>query len=381
MILTDSVSAFGLNGDGLSPWTAAERRRGLGPALSDSLRVALVVPLQGPAGIFGPSCELCAQLAAEEINAESGVLGRPIEFVLVDGGAPPHAVAGQIDRLITAGQVNAVMGWHISAVRQAVAPRIADRVPYVYTPLYEGGERAPWVFLAGETPGRQIRPALAWFADNLGVRRWAVVGDDYVWPHRTAAAARRYLTQIGGVVSEEIFVPLGTESYDDVLRRLSASAPQGVLMLLVGADAVAFNCAFAAAGLDDMVIRFSPLMDENMLVASGADATKGLFAAAGFFETLVTADSLDFSNRYHRRFGALAPLLNSMGESCYEGVRLLAELFNGAGSTDMQRIRRASDGVAYDGPRGSVRLQGRHLEQRVFLAAVDGLQFDVLHRF
>jgi ABC-type branched-subunit amino acid transport system substrate-binding protein len=38
--------------------------------------VALVVPLHGSAGIFGPSCELCAQLAAEEINASDGLLGR-----------------------------------------------------------------------------------------------------------------------------------------------------------------------------------------------------------------------------------------------------------------------------------------------------------------
>jgi ABC-type branched-subunit amino acid transport system substrate-binding protein len=309
------------------------------------------------------------------------VLGRPIELVVVDGGASPSAVADEVDLLITTGTVDAVTGWHISAVRQAVVPRIVDRVPYVYTPLYEGGERAPCVFLAGETPRRQLRPALAWFAQELGVRRWVVVGNDYVWPRHTAAAARRYLSEIGGVVSDDIFVALGTEAYDDVLRRVRKAAPQGVLMLLVGADAVAFNRAFAAAGMQEMCVRFSPLMDENMVLGSGAAATRGLFAAAGFFETLVTADSLDFSARYHRRFGPLAPVLNSMGESCYEGVRLLVELFNRAGSTDIRQIRESSDGLAYDSPRGPVRLRDRHLEQRVFLAAVDGLQFDVLQRF
>ena len=40
------------------------------------LGVALVFPLQGPAGIFGPTCELCARLAAEEVNRDGGVLGR-----------------------------------------------------------------------------------------------------------------------------------------------------------------------------------------------------------------------------------------------------------------------------------------------------------------
>ncbi len=69
------------------------RQRGTGAAHRaaaadlDVLTMALVVPLQGPAGIFGPSCESCAALAMEEINAEGGVLGRELRLVPVDGGA------------------------------------------------------------------------------------------------------------------------------------------------------------------------------------------------------------------------------------------------------------------------------------------------------
>lgn len=35
---------------------------------SSTLNVALVYPMQGPAGIFGPTCGACARLAAEEVN-------------------------------------------------------------------------------------------------------------------------------------------------------------------------------------------------------------------------------------------------------------------------------------------------------------------------
>ncbi len=34
----------------------------------DTIHVGLVIPLQGPAGIFGPSCEASASLAVEEVN-------------------------------------------------------------------------------------------------------------------------------------------------------------------------------------------------------------------------------------------------------------------------------------------------------------------------
>src|SRR5690349_10514046 len=118
----------------------------------DALDVALVVPRQGPAGLFGPSAELCARLAEEEVNAEAGVLGRRLRLRVVDGGGPPARVAAAVDALVRDGAVQAVTGWHISAVRQCLAPRIAGRVPYVYTALYEGGERSPGVFLTGETP-------------------------------------------------------------------------------------------------------------------------------------------------------------------------------------------------------------------------------------
>src|SRR6476646_540861 len=163
----------------------------------DVLNMALVIPLQGPAGIFGPSCESCATLAMEEVNAEGGVLGRELNLVPVDGGAAPSIVARNVDALIRAGAVEAVTGWHISAVREAVAPVIDGRVPYAYTALYEGGEHRPGVFLTGETPDLQLGPALDWFSAAVGVRRWTIVGDDYVWPRRSARTARHHGLQRG----------------------------------------------------------------------------------------------------------------------------------------------------------------------------------------
>jgi urea transport system substrate-binding protein len=344
----------------------------------DALTMALVIPLQGPAGIFGPSCESCAALAVEEINAEGGVLGRELRLVPVDGGAAPEVVATEVDALIRAGGVDAVTGWHISAVREAVAPRIGGRVPYAYTALYEGGEHRPGVFLTGETPDLQLGPSLGWFAGTIGVRRWTIVGDDYIWPRRSARVARQYLRGIGGEVCDEMYVPLGTEDFSRVLRRVEASRCEAVLMLLIGDDAVAFNRAFSACGLDRDVLRFSSLIDENVLLASGADNTRGLMTSAGYFEDLATASGLDFAAAYFRRFGPDGPVLNSLGESCYEGVRLLTELMRRADAVDVPAMTSVAEGLAYESPRGTVELRDRHLRQRVFLAAADGLCWDVI---
>ncbi len=92
--------------------------------MDSAVNVALVVPLHGSAGIFGPSCELCAELAVAEVNASDGVLGRELHLSVIDGAGPPSAVADEVGALAAAGLVDAVVGWHISAVRQVVAPRI-----------------------------------------------------------------------------------------------------------------------------------------------------------------------------------------------------------------------------------------------------------------
>jgi urea transport system substrate-binding protein len=340
--------------------------------------VALVVPLHGSAGIFGPSCELCAQLAAEEVNAADGVLGRELRLSVIDGAAAPGVVAERVEALAAAGRIDAVVGWHISAVRQAVAPRVAGRLPYVYTALYEGGERTPGVFVCGETPSRQLLPAMRWLAREDGVRRWCIVGNDYVWPRATAASARRYAGLCGGLIAHETFVPLGCQDWRGALADVGHARADAVIMLLVGADAVGFNRAFADAGLDADCLRLSTLIDENTLAGSGADGTHGVCAAAGYFETLVTPESLHFGWRYTQRFGPDAPTLNSVGESCYEGVLLLKALAERAGSLDVHRMIATAEALSYAGPRGEVHIHDCHVEQRVYLAEADDLHFDVV---
>lgn len=342
------------------------------------LTIALVIPLSGSAGVFGPSCELSARLAVAELNDAGGVLGHSVRLLPVDGGRAPELVAAEVEALVSLGAVDAVVGWHISAVRRALVPKISGRIPYIYTAQYEGGERSPGVFVTGETPARQLLPAMRLLAESPGVRRWFVIGNDYVWPRVTARAALRYARACGGRVCGQEFVALGTEDYSAVLRAIDRSSADVVLMLLIGADAVHFNRAYAAHGLHQRALRLSTHMDENMLMATGADATENLWATAGYFETLATAESLDFNGRYAARFGTHAPVLSSLGESCYEGVRLLAAMAERARSLDVRTLMRAGRTAAYEGPRGAVSLQGNHLEQPIYLARADAFDFDIV---
>lgn len=344
----------------------------------DTWNVAMVIPLQGPAGLFGPSCEAIAQLAAHELNAEGGILGREINLEIVDGGAPLEAIAGELRELIAADRVDAVSGWHISSVRNALAPVVADRVPYAYTSLYEGGESRAGIFCTGETPRLQVAPALRWLRDNVGIRRWFVVGDDYVWPHASAGAVRQFARELNLQITGEAFVGLGAGEVARLVQQVETTPCDGVLMLLVGHDAVEFNREFARRGLHERLPRYSPLMEENMLLASGYRATKNLFVSAAYFRSLVSADAFDLLGRYVDLHGPNAPALNNAAESCYEGLHMLASLAHRAGSAQLPELNAAIDGMAYHGPRGTIEFHGRQATQHVHLAVAEGYDFDVI---
>ncbi|KAB7758022.1 regulatory protein [Mycolicibacterium mucogenicum DSM 44124] len=344
----------------------------------DVVDIALVVPLSGPAGMFGPSCEASAELAAEDINAAGGILDRPVRIHPVDAGAPLSELADELGRLVAQQQIDAVVGWHLSNARRVITPQTAGRVPYVYTTFYEGGESTDGVYMVGETPEQQLFPALMWLREHLGLKRWCIVGNDYIWPRQTARVTKEYMWRSGLEFVGEAFVPLGGRDFRTMLDVIASSDADGVLVLMVGADNAAFNRAFARAGLDQSVVRLSLMIGEDVLCASGSGATTGLYTACGYFESLPTEVNMGFGSHYLRRFGSAAPALNNIGESCYEGLLLLTALAQTARSLEVAAIDRARANVAYQGPRGEVVMRGAHTRQPVYLASADQLEFDVI---
>jgi urea transport system substrate-binding protein len=353
----------------------------LAPEPDRATRVGIVVPTSGTLGMLAPAALNCASLAAAELNAAGGILGRPVELVVIDGGGRPAEVAAEVAGLVRHGAIAAVVGTHASDVRVATARAIGSAVPYVYTPPYEGGECTPGLFLLGETPGRQLRPVLDWLVERRRARRWFLLGNDYVWPRRSHAAARHYLGHAGAEVVAERYVARGIVDPYPLVEAVGAARVDAVLLTLVGSDLVTFNRAFGASRWAGTVLRLCGALDENGLVGAGGDDSGELYAAMGYFAALATEPSLAFGERYTARFGPHAPVLNGYGEGCYDGVRLLAALAERAGTLATPALDAVADGTKVSGGRGLFVLCDRHADQPVHLARADGLDFDVLAAF
>ncbi|WP_336204691.1 substrate-binding domain-containing protein [Nonomuraea sp. LPB2021202275-12-8] len=336
-----------------------------------ALRIALVVPVSGVLGMVGPCAINCALLAADELNTVGGVLGRPVELVLVDGGRAARAVAAEVSGLVGAKAVHAVVGTHASDVRLAVVRAIGGRVPFVYAPPYEGGGHAPGVYFLGETPGRQLEPGIEWLVGARGARRWFLLGNDYVWPRLVHRSARTRLRARGAAVVGERFVRYGEAAR--WLDRVADARPDAILLTLIGSDLVAFNRAYAAAGLGSA--RLCGALEEHGLLAIGGDGTGELYASMGYFRGLGTDASVDFAERYAGRFGPDAPMLNAHGQGCYEAVAMFAALAGRAGTLAVPAVDAVADGTTITSARGPLTLVNRQVRQRVHLGRADGLDF------
>ena len=342
--------------------------------LSRDFRVGLLVPMCGSAGIWGPSCIASAEVAAHELNQRDGIAGRNVRLILIDSAIEaPVPVEGLVDALIESRSIDAIVGMHISAVRQRLTKAVRGRVPYVYTPMYEGGEHGFGVFAIGDTPGHQLVPAMNWLQRRYRPRKWALIGNDYVWPRASHRYAVSTVAGMNAALVYERYLPFSDPDLAAEVEAIANSGADAVLISLIGQDAVDFNRIFGDMGLDRRIVRLSCVIEENGLLASGAENLKRLFCSSSYFGALATEANACFREVYHSFHGHRAPVLGALGQSTYEGMHFLASLMGEGtkGWTDLYASRTGP--ISYRSARQAAYLSNSNNGIATFIARADGV--------
>ncbi len=349
---------------------------------NETIKMGTFFSLTGPASLFGPTQTACTALAVDQINAMGGILGKQVEIVAGDGGLSPAEAAQAAIRMTLQDKVDFIVGSHNSAVRQSIIAAIKGRVPYVYTPLYEGGECAPNTYVTADTPQQQVKPALNSLNEMYGTQKVYLIGNDYVWPQKLNERAKEYIAAFGGEIVGEEYAPLGPgNKFDDAVTRIRAAAPDLVFISLVGGDNVNFNRSFAGFGLDSSIRRLSVLLEELTLFGIGAENSDGLFSSMSYFTAVESPENDAFKSQYTAKFGADGPPLSMLGADAYSGTHCAAALLNAAGSNDASAVMSASNGLSYTTATGTAVMTNRHVNKDIYLAECNGVAFDIVKSF
>jgi urea transport system substrate-binding protein len=351
-------------------------------AAADEFKIGLFIALSGPASLFGPTQKASAELATEEINKAGGILGRQIKLIPTDAGGPPAESTKSAIRLMLEEKVDMLVGSHDSATREALVATIKGKVPYIYTPVYEGSECAFNTYVIADTPEQQIRPSVAYMMKDRGAKSVYLIGDDYVWPRKCNEQAKKYIADNGGKVVAEEYVPFGAPNkFEEIVTRIKSAKPDMVLITLVGADNVNFNRTFAGFGLDKDIARLSLLLEENTLLGIGPDASNNLFSSMSYYANAPGEANKKFKAAYFAKFGDKAPQLGLIGADCYGGVYCAHALATKAGGTDAKKCMAASEGLSFPTAAGTVVMRGRHVDKTMYLATCKGTEFDIIKTF
>jgi branched-chain amino acid transport system substrate-binding protein len=104
-----------------------------GPAGAQEIKIGVIQPLSGPMALLGKYSLEGSEVARLEMNGKGGLLGKKVEFIIVD--APDaKAAAAAAEKLCTVDKVKIIMGTYSSSLSYA-ATNVADKYGVVYWEL------------------------------------------------------------------------------------------------------------------------------------------------------------------------------------------------------------------------------------------------------
>ncbi|BAC51677.1 bll6412 [Bradyrhizobium diazoefficiens USDA 110] len=353
------------------------------PALAaDALKIGVLVADSGPAALFGPAQRAAAELGAATINAKGGILGRQVEIVFADAGAPPAEVAKSAVKLMLSDKVEMIFGSHDSAVRQGVENVVKGKIPYVYTPVFEGDDCSSNVYFLGEVPEQELQKTLPKMVELAKGKTFYLVGNDYVWARTTNDKAKKYIADLGGTVVAEDYYPLGAPNkFENTVAKIKSAKPAIVLQTLVGGDNVNFNRTFADFNLSDDIVRLSCLLEENTLIGIGKDASKNLYSSLGYFADLDLPENKAFIGELTKKYGDKAPQQCTISKGLFDAFVFAAAVTTKSKSLAAKEFAAAAEGVQFETPSGSMTMTHRHTAKNIFLARCEGTKFTVIDKF
>ncbi len=357
-------------------------------AADEPIKIGVLHSLSGTMAISETTLKDTMLMLIEEQNKKGGILGRPVEAVVVDPASDWPLFAEKARELLTVENVDVIFGSWTSVSRKSALPVLEELNGLMFYPVqYEGEESSKNVFYTGAAPNQQAIPATDYFLDELGVEKFALLGTDYVYPRTTNNILESYLKG-KGIAEEDIFVnytPFGHSDWSKIVADVVALGADGkkvgVISTINGDANIGFYKELAAAGVsaDDIPVVAFSVGEEEL---SGLDTANlvGHLAAWNYFQSADSELNDDFIAKW-KAFAGEDRVTNDPMEAHVIGFNMYVKAVEAAGTTDVDAVRNAMYGLEVPNLTGgtAVMLPNHHLAKPVLIGEIqaDG-QFDII---
>ena len=353
---------------------------GAGPArAADPVRIGVVQPFSGGLELFGNQAKLGLDLAAAEINAGGGILGRPVELIYEDGRTDPKTSVERTQKLIGRDRVIAISGPISSAARDAMTPAVMrGQTPLLYATNYEGGACGKYLFCFNMVPNQDLAKLLPYLQQEAG-DSFYLFGADYVWPQKMFEAARGMVGQLGGTVAGEEYTPWGVKEFAPVIRRIADSGARVLVFALPGADGITFIKQAEDFGLLKQVKVAFLGFTETYLGAFGPGRAQGMVATVPFLQAHDAPAVQDFVARVRANAGSDVTVSHYV-MTHYNSLVATKLALEKSGEVSREALVAGLEGLSFATPTGETTIgaEDHHVTMNLFLARTEGESLKVV---
>lgn len=349
----------------------------------EPILVGILHSQEGPLAASEKALIEAEVLALEEINADGGLLGRKVKWVVADGRSSPATFAEQARRLIKEDKVAVIFGGYTSPCRKAMKPVVEENLHLlVYPTSYEGLEVSQNIVYAGGPSNQQVTPAVSWCGGVLKAKKFFLVGTDALYSRAALALASDNIKALGATTVGEEYLPPDTRDAAGIVEKIQKAAPDVVFSTIEGDSNGPFYERLQQAGVKpEQMPVVSCTVSEQDLRSLPLRALTGHYAAWNYMQTIHRPENKRFVDGFKARYGQDRVTSDTVSNA-YNGVWFWAQAVTEAGTTDVKAVGRTIRRQSLDAPEGIIAIDHDNLNAwRAFVLGKiqpDG-QFEIVY--
>ncbi len=334
----------------------------------DEVRVGVQGSMSGAHADYGAQIEMGATMAAEEINADGGVLGCPIELEFADTELDPEVGTTNARRFVNEFGAHFVVGVDSSGVALALAP-VMEELDRIFIATHAATEKLTEVAVFEEGNESVFRVSVPVYQDAIAaalvfkdmpeLTRFATIGADYEYGRTAWAMFKETLSQHRDDVEfvAEAWAPFLTNDFNPHISTVMAEDPDFLFVTPWAGEAVTLLRQAQGAGVFDSIDVWWQAMGGSVDVLEGvtesvqADAYQGKLWATGryLFNYPDTERNQRFVQTFRERFDRLP---NYSAATTYTAIQAIRAAVAEAGSLETDAVIAELEGLQLPSPLG-----------------------------
>ncbi|MBN8980867.1 MAG: ABC transporter substrate-binding protein [Rhizobiales bacterium] len=349
----------------------------------DPIKIGVVTPLSGTYTPIGQQVRWGLELAAKEVNATGGIVGRQIQLIFEDEEANPSVAVQKAEKLFEVQKVDFLTGTVNSGSTLAVG-QTAERAGKLiattvsFADSITGDKCSPNVFRVNARAGQQSTALAAWVAKQKPKAKVYFLGPDYEMGRSTVATFKKTVEELGATSVGEVFAPLDSKDYTQYFGQLRQAKPEVLYTSVAGNDTVRLLTQMQDFGLlgNLLVVGASGTVTSQNISAIGA-AANGFGTGVGYSVQIDTPANKKFVDSFKEANKADPDLY---GADSYGLIYFYKAAVEKAKSTDTDKVREAMKDLKWMTPQGekTMRAGDHQAIQPMYVVQVNDSKFKIV---